>query len=141
MVFFNSLAIVCVAFFLAVLGNFLHSPSVKVKGVGNRNVSRRYQRKPHHRDISEYHVNEPAPTEEYFRNILKHLLALAAHKPDTLATLRRYVGQWAHWTKLGLSTITAFETCVQTLYRLMLDTRRLGLYLGFLSLILISGQK
>jgi RNA-directed DNA polymerase len=85
-----------------------HSP-------GNRNVSRRYQRKPHHRDISEYHVNEPAPTEEYFRNILKHLLSKAAHRPDTLATLRRYVGQWAHWTKLGLSTITAFETCVQTL--------------------------
>jgi hypothetical protein len=45
-------------------------------------------------DTSEYQVNEPAPTDEYFKTILTHLLALAAQKPDTLATLRRYVGQW-----------------------------------------------
>jgi Reverse transcriptase (RNA-dependent DNA polymerase) len=81
---------------------------------GNRNVSRS-QRNPHGRDISEYHVNEPAPTEEYCRSLLRYLLTLAAPKPDTLATLRRYVGQWACWLKFGLSTITAFETCVQTL--------------------------
>jgi hypothetical protein len=88
----------------------LYEPSL-----GNRKVSHRYKRNPHGRDISEYQVNEPAPTEEYFRNILHNLLALATHKPGTLATLRRYVGQWTCWLKFGLSTITAFEVCVQTL--------------------------
>jgi RNA-directed DNA polymerase len=82
---------------------------------GNRNVSRRYKRNPHQRDISEYQVNEPAPTEAYCQNILGHLLALAAHKRDALATMRRYVGQWARWLKLGRSSLTAFEGCVQTL--------------------------
>ena len=67
---------------------------------GNRNVSRQYKKNPHDRDISEYQVNEPAPTDLYFKNILMHLLAKAALKPDTLATLRRYVGQWARWLKL-----------------------------------------
>ncbi|MBA3814854.1 MAG: hypothetical protein H0X26_10335 [Alphaproteobacteria bacterium] len=62
---------------------------------GNRNVSRRYKRNPHDRDMSEYQVNEPAPTDAYFKNILTHLLSLAAQRLDTLATLRRYIGQWA----------------------------------------------
>jgi hypothetical protein len=82
---------------------------------GNRNVSRRYKRNPHGRDISEYQVNEPAPTDAYFKDILTHLLSLAASRPDTLATLRRYVGQWACWLKLGLKTIEGFELHVQTL--------------------------
>ena len=82
---------------------------------GNRNVSRRYKRNPHGRDISEYQVNEPAPTDAYFKDILTHLLSLAASRPDTLATLRRYVGQWTRWLKLGLSSLTAFEECVQAL--------------------------
>jgi hypothetical protein len=82
---------------------------------GNRSVSRRYKRNAHGRDISEYHVNEPAPTDAYFKNVLTHLLSLAALKPDTLATLRRYVGQWARWLKLGLKTIEGFELHVQSL--------------------------
>lgn len=82
---------------------------------GNRNVSRRYKRNPHGRDISEYQVNEPAPTDAYFKNIITHLLSLAASSPDTLATLRRYVGQWARWLKLGLKTIEEFEHGVQSL--------------------------
>jgi hypothetical protein len=82
---------------------------------GNRNVSRRYKRNAHGRDISEYQVNEPAPTEAYFNDILTHLLSLAASRPDTLATLRRYVGQWARWLKLGLKTIEEFEHGVQSL--------------------------
>lgn len=81
---------------------------------GNRNVSRRYKRNPHDRDLSEYQVNEPAPTDAYFKNVLTHLLSLAAPKPDTLATLRRYVGQWARWLKCGLSTLNKFEHRVQT---------------------------
>lgn len=82
---------------------------------GNRNVSRRYNRKPHSRDISEYQVNEPAPKDAYFKNILTHLSSLAAHNPETLATMRRYVGFWARWLKLGLTTIEGFENCVQAL--------------------------
>ncbi len=77
-------------------------------------LSRRYKRNTHGRDISEYQVNEPAPTEVYFQNILTHLLALAANQPDTLVTMRRYVGQWARWLKLGLSTLEEFEENVQT---------------------------
>jgi len=82
---------------------------------GNRNVSLRYKRNSHGRDISEYQVNEQAPTDAYFKNILTHLLSLVAQTPDTLATLRRYVGQWARWLKLGLKTIEGFECHVQTL--------------------------
>jgi hypothetical protein len=62
---------------------------------GNRNVSRRYKRNPRSREISEYQVNEAAPTDSYFTDILTRLLEKVVLKPDTLATLRRYVGQWA----------------------------------------------
>jgi len=34
-------------------------------------------------------VNEPAPTDAYFNNIIVHLLSLAASKPDTFAAMRR----------------------------------------------------
>jgi len=81
---------------------------------GNRNVSRRYKRNPHGRDISEYQVNETAPTDAYFKNILIHLLSLSAQKPDTFATLRKYVGQWTRWLTSGLSTLNEFETYVES---------------------------
>lgn len=80
---------------------------------GNRNVSRRYKETVSDRDISEYLVNEPAPTDGYFKDILAHLLTLAAQKPDTLATMRRYVGKWSRWLKLGLTTSNDFEVSVQ----------------------------
>jgi hypothetical protein len=60
-------------------------------------------------------VTEAAPTDAYFQNILTHLVSLAAHKLDILVTMRQYVGKWARWLKLGLSTIEEFETNVQTL--------------------------
>lgn len=78
----------------------------------NRNVSRHHKRNPHGRDISEYHVNEPAPTEDYVQNIFAELSARA---PGTLAIMRKYLGKWARWLRLGLSTIKAFETSVQML--------------------------
>jgi RNA-directed DNA polymerase len=81
-----------------------------------KNESRRFRKNAAvSRDISEYLVNEAEPTNGFFQNILKHLLTLAAQKPGTLAIMRRYVGQWACWLKLGLSTIEAFETSVRTL--------------------------
>ena len=81
----------------------------------NRNVSRRYKRNPHGRDISDYQANEPAPTDEYFSTILADLLVLSDQKPEKLATMRRYLGQWSRWLKLGLSTIKELEQCVQDL--------------------------
>jgi len=72
---------------------------------GNRNISRRYKRNPHQRDISEYQVNEPAPTEAYCQTILRHLLALAARQGDALATMRRYVGQWARLPDIRIIVI------------------------------------
>jgi RNA-directed DNA polymerase len=91
-------------------GTALYEPSQ-----GNRNVSRQHKGNPHGRDISEYLVNEPAPTEADVQSIFAQLSALATHKPGTLATLRNYIRKWASWLKLGLSTLEEFEHCVQTL--------------------------
>ncbi len=79
----------------------------------NRNVSRRYKKTVSNRDISEHQANEPAPTDAYFSNNLAHLLSLAAQKPDTVAKMRRYVGQRSRWLRLGLSTSNDFEVSVQ----------------------------
>jgi hypothetical protein len=82
-----------------------------LKSVGG---SRRYKKTASDRDISEYQVNEPAPTDAYFNNIIVHLLSLAASNLDTFAVMRRYVGQWARWLKFGISSIKEFETHVLT---------------------------
>jgi hypothetical protein len=66
------------------------------------------------RDVSEYQVNEAAPTEAYASDILARLMLRAARSPDTLARMRRYLGKWATWLKLGLSTIEEFEPYVQS---------------------------
>jgi hypothetical protein len=76
----------------------------------NRNVSRRYKKKD--RDISLYQADEEAPTDVDFK--LNRLQSLASMHSDRLAIMRRYVGQWARWLKLGLSSIEKFETYVQT---------------------------
>jgi hypothetical protein len=84
----------------------LCEPSHTGKNVSHRLVA--------NQDISLYQANEVAPTDSYFKNILTPLLSLAAQKPDALATTRRYLGQWARWLKVGLSTIEGFENAVQT---------------------------
>jgi RNA-directed DNA polymerase len=81
----------------------------------NRNVSRRYKKTVSKRDISEYQVSEAAPTDAYFQSIIAHLLSLAAQKPDAFAAMRKYIGQWSRWLKLGMSSIKEFETYVLTL--------------------------
>jgi RNA-directed DNA polymerase len=80
-----------------------------------KNISRRHHKTVAYRDISEYQVNEAAPTDDYFKNIIAHLLSLAARIPDALATTRQYIGKWACWLKLGLSSIEEFESYVQAL--------------------------
>ena len=79
-----------------------------------RTISRRYQKTAAGRDISLYQVNEAPPSDDYFKNFLLSLLALASSNPDKVKRLRRYVGQWARWLKLGLSSIEAFAVSVQT---------------------------
>jgi len=79
----------------------------------SKNRCRRYKKTVSDRDISDYQVNEAAPTDEYFKNILAYLLSRAALKPDIFATMRRYVGRWTRWLKSGLRTLTAFDTSVQ----------------------------
>ena len=79
-----------------------------------RTVSRRYKKEVHDRDISLYQVNEEAPCDNYFKNVLTTLLELSSTHPDILKRVRRYVGQWARWLKLGLSALKEFATCVQT---------------------------
>lgn len=91
-------------------GTALYEPSQ-----GNRNVSRHSKRNPHGRDISEYQVNEPEPTEEDVQKIFAQLLALAGRRPSTLETLRNYVRKWTSWLKLGLSTLTELESSVQAM--------------------------
>ncbi len=54
------------------------------------------------------------PCDDYFKNFLISLLSLASSTPDKIKRLRRYVGQWARWLKLGLSSMEAFAACVQT---------------------------
>ena len=50
----------------------------------SRNITRRRKENFTERDISEYLVNELAPTNASFQNILTHLLSLAAQKPDIM---------------------------------------------------------
>ena len=76
-------------------------------------VSRRYKKTIHERDISLYQVDEEAPCDEDFKNLVLSLLSRSNLQPDLLKRLRRYIDQWACWLKLGLSTIKEFETCVQ----------------------------
>ena len=78
-------------------------------------TQRLYKKTATDRDISVYQVNEAAPTDAYFKGALERLMAQAASKPDTLAGMRRYVGQWNLWLRLGLSTVEGFGNSVQTL--------------------------
>ncbi|MBX9621096.1 MAG: hypothetical protein K2X28_03560 [Alphaproteobacteria bacterium] len=65
------------------------------------------------RDISLYQVNEGAPKDEDFKNIL-FLLVAAAKQPDRLKRVRQYIDQWTCWLKLGLTMIKELETCVHS---------------------------
>jgi len=58
----------------------------------NKTLTRRYKKKnapSQQRDISNYQVNEAAPTDLYFKTILTELMASAAPDPDILAKMQR----------------------------------------------------
>lgn len=71
--------------------------------------------KRHQRDVSEYQVNESAPTEDSFKATIKILTRKAGNKMELLEKLRKYLKKWACWIKVGLSEILEFETCVLSL--------------------------
>lgn len=75
--------------------------------------SRRYKKNLPDRDISQYQVNEAAPTNAYFQEILRAFQTMVIKKPEMGATMQRYFGRWARWLKLGLSAIAGFESDVQ----------------------------
>lgn len=77
-------------------------------------MPRRYKKNVPDRDISEYQVNEAAPTNAYVHNQLTSLFSLASHKPDIFKRIRQYLSKWACWLKQGLTAILAFESCIQT---------------------------
>ena len=76
--------------------------------------TRHYKKNTTERDISLYQVNEEAPTNAEFQNILTQLWCLTAKLPDTLAIMRRYIGQWSRWLKIGLTSLNEFMTSVET---------------------------
>jgi hypothetical protein len=80
---------------------------------GKKHTPRRRRQPAPQRDISEYLVNEPAPTDAYLKGVLQELLALAARSPDSLAALRRRFGLWKGWLSYGLSTMGNFATSVE----------------------------
>ena len=75
---------------------------------------RRHKKAASGRDISLYQADEVAPNDDTFKNFLITLQTMISHQPDTMKRMRRYLGQWTHWLKLGLSTIKEFATSVET---------------------------
>jgi hypothetical protein len=98
------------------------SSALYEKGQGNRNIKQTI----HGRDISEYQVDESAPTEEYVKNIITHLLARGVQKPGILALMRRYIRKWTSWLTSGLSMINEFETSLQILLPSLFSCLRQG---------------
>ena len=83
---------------------------------GNNHTSRRRrhsQKTVASRDISEYFVNEAAPTNAYLEGVLQNLFGMAAWSPDKLAAMRRRFDLWKNWLKFGITTIEEFATSVQ----------------------------
>lgn len=78
-----------------------------------KNVSKRYKRSSSNRDISEYHVNEEAPTVSYVHSILENLGHASLSSLDLLKRLRRYFQQWMRWLTNGLSHDVPLAHCLQ----------------------------
>jgi hypothetical protein len=77
-------------------------------------LPRRYKKNLPERDISEYQVNEVAPTDAYFQEVLGTLSTMATTKPVLQAPLRRYLNQWACWLRFGLLSLPAYLSFVGT---------------------------
>ncbi len=83
---------------------------------GNNHAPRRRRHTPKRakpRDISEYLVNEAAPTNAYLEGVIQKLLVFGGGSPDTLAAMQRRFDLWKSWLKFGMTAIVEFATSVQ----------------------------
>ena len=76
-------------------------------------VSRRRQTPASNRDVSDYQVNERAPTDEDITRVLCSLSWQLHQNPDRQTHLQRYLQRWGCWFKNGLKEIDVFMTSVQ----------------------------
>ena len=74
---------------------------------------KKYKKQKQERDISNYQVNEEAPLNDYFKNVLSKIVKNAENKPEILKRLRKYLKQWARWIKLGLTDLEPFIKSVE----------------------------
>ena len=74
---------------------------------------KKYKKQKQERDISNYQVNEEAPLNDYFKNVLSKIVKNAENKPEILKRLRKYLNQWARWIKLGLTDLEPFIKSVE----------------------------
>ena len=72
----------------------------------------RSRHKRSERDISEYQVNESAPTDADFTMILETLKIIALKNQALRTKLQKYIRKWANWLVSGLSEVRALKTCV-----------------------------
>jgi hypothetical protein len=71
-------------------------------------IPKKYKKQKQERDISNYQVNEQAPLNDYFKNVLSKIVKTASHIPLILKRLRKYRNQWARWIKLGIADYEPF---------------------------------
>ena len=64
------------------------------------------------RDISDYQVNERAPTDEDITRVLCSLSWQIKHNPERQTQIQQYLQRWGCWFYAGLKEIDAFMTCV-----------------------------
>ena len=81
--------------------------------VRSAQVSRRRPVPETNRDISDYQVNERAPTDEDMIRVLCSLNWQLDQNPDRQTQIQRYLQRWGCWFKSGLTEIDIFMTCVK----------------------------
>jgi hypothetical protein len=59
-------------------------------------------------------VDEAAPSDDYFKTFLITLRAMTSQQPDKGKRMRRCLGQWSRYLKIGLLTIKGFFESVET---------------------------
>ncbi len=75
-------------------------------------VSRRRQSSESNRDVSDYQVNERAPTDEDITRVLCSLSLQLHQNPDRQTHLQRYLQRWGCWFKTGVTEVAAFMASI-----------------------------
>jgi RNA-directed DNA polymerase len=66
--------------------------------------SQRHRKLSSVRDHSEYPVHESAPDDSMFKEVIVSILRKAMTSTAVEKRLRRYIGQWTRWLRLGIET-------------------------------------